>query len=120
MISRAERRLAAARLAHDAERLARFTVRADAVDRLHGGDLLLEDDPARDREVLRDVLDLEQGVAHDAVPLVAGAITTRSASATLLLLGQEARVEVRGGLERDGFSAAARAGSGRRRRRSAG
>ena len=36
---------------------------ADAVDRLHRGDLLLEDDPARDREVLLEVLDDEQLVA---------------------------------------------------------
>ena len=35
-----------------------------AVDRLHRGDLLLEDDPARDREVLLEVLDDEQLVAR--------------------------------------------------------
>jgi hypothetical protein len=42
------RRLAAARLADDAERLALLDREADAVDRLHRRDLLLEDDPARD------------------------------------------------------------------------
>ena len=36
---------------------------ADAVDRLHGADLLLEDDPARDGEVLLQILDDEQLVA---------------------------------------------------------
>ena len=36
---------------------------ADPVDRLHGRDLLLEDDPARDREVLRQALDDEEIVA---------------------------------------------------------
>ena len=34
-----------------------------AVDGLHGRDFLLEDDPARDREVLLQVLDDEQLVA---------------------------------------------------------
>src|SRR5439155_3323210 len=52
-----ERRLAAARLADDAERLALVERERDAVDGLHGRDLLLEDDPARDREVLLHVLD---------------------------------------------------------------
>ena len=60
-----ERRLAAARLADDAERLARLESEADAVDRLHRGDLLLEDDPARDREVLLDVVDDEELVAGE-------------------------------------------------------
>src|SRR5207247_1924805 len=55
-----ERRLPAPRLAHDAQRLAGPEAERDAVDRLHGADLLLEDDPARDREVLPDVLDDEQ------------------------------------------------------------
>ena len=39
-------------------------VKRDAVDRLHGRDLLLEDDPARDREVLLQVLDDEQLVGR--------------------------------------------------------
>ena len=59
-----QRRLAAARLADDAERLALAArVKRDAVDRLHRRDLLLEDDPARDREVLLEVLDDEELVA---------------------------------------------------------
>ena len=40
------RRLAAAGLADDAERLAAHDVEGDAVDRLHGADLALEDDAA--------------------------------------------------------------------------
>src|SRR5262249_44382561 len=60
-----QRRLAAARLAHDPERLARLDAEADAVDRLHRGDLLLEDDPAGDREVLLDVVDDEELVAGE-------------------------------------------------------
>ena len=32
-------------------------VERDAVDRVHGADLALEDDPARDREVLDEVAD---------------------------------------------------------------
>src|SRR6266511_66234 len=56
--------LAATRLAHDPERLSRLDGEAHAVDRFHGADLLLEDDPARDREVLLDVLDDEQVFSH--------------------------------------------------------
>src|SRR5919108_577142 len=54
------RRLAAARLADDAERLALADGEGDAVDSLHRADLLLEDDPARNREVLLQVLDDEE------------------------------------------------------------
>ena len=61
-----ERGLAAAGLADDAERLALLDAEGDAVDRLHGADRLLEDDPARDREVLLDVLDDEELVARRA------------------------------------------------------
>ena len=57
------RRLAAARLADDAERLTLLDGEADPVDGLDARDLLLEDDPARDREVLDEVLDDEQVVA---------------------------------------------------------
>ena len=64
------RRLAAARLADDAEGLALADGEADAVHGLHRGDLLLEDDPARDREVLLQILDDEELVAgRDAVSL---------------------------------------------------
>ena len=62
------RRLAAAGLADDAERLALADREGDAVDGLHRGDLLLEDDSARDGEVLLQVLDDEELVAaHAAV-----------------------------------------------------
>ena len=40
-------RLAAAGLAHQAERLALLDVEADAIDRLDRADLALEDDPLR-------------------------------------------------------------------------
>ena len=39
----------------------------DAVDRLNLRDRLLEDDPARDREVLLDAVDDEQLVAVDSI-----------------------------------------------------
>src|SRR5207302_3209623 len=57
------RRLAAAGLADDAEGLALLHAEADPVDGLHRRDLLLEDDSARDREVLDEVVDDEQLVA---------------------------------------------------------
>ena len=57
------RRLAAPRLADDAERLPLLDREADPVDRLDARHLLLEDDPARDREVLDQVLDDEEIVA---------------------------------------------------------
>ena len=38
----------------------------DPVDRLHGRDLLLENDPARDREMLLEILDDEQLAARHA------------------------------------------------------
>ena len=45
------------------ERLAALDVEADAVDRLHRADLALEDDPARDREVLDEVAHLHERLA---------------------------------------------------------
>ena len=42
----------------------RRIVEGDAVDRPHAGDLLLEDDPAGDREVLLQVLDGEELFGH--------------------------------------------------------
>ena len=63
-----DRALPAAGLADEAEGLAAAELERDAVDRLHRADLLLEDDAARDREVLDEVVDLEEGgfAAHDA------------------------------------------------------
>ena len=46
----ADRRLAAARLADEAERLAALDRQRDAVDRLHVADVAVHDDPAPDRE----------------------------------------------------------------------
>ena len=74
------RRLAAAGLADDAERLAAVEREADVVHGLDGRDLLLEDDPARDREVLRQVLDLEKLVRHSYNASVANAARILSAS----------------------------------------
>ena len=54
---RAEGRLAAARLAHQPERLALLELEADVVDGLEAGDLLLEHDALGHREVLAQVLD---------------------------------------------------------------
>ena len=64
MMQRRHRRLAAARLADDAERLALPTLKETPSTALTRADLLLEDDPARDREVLLQVLDDEQLVAE--------------------------------------------------------
>ena len=58
--------LATARLADDAQRLAALHVEADAVDRLHGADLFLHHDPARQREVLDQVAHLHERVAAAA------------------------------------------------------
>ena len=64
------RGLAAAGLSHDAERLALLQREADAVDGLHGADLLLEEDPPRHGEVLLHLLDDEQIVGHQAVSAI--------------------------------------------------
>ena len=53
-------RLAAARLPHEAEGLALEDVEGDAVDGAHGADLLLQDDPLAQREVLLEVMDLDE------------------------------------------------------------
>ena len=63
MTTRAERRLAAAGLTDQPERLARVDLEIDAVDRVHVADLLLDEDAARDREVLlRSPSSLTSGV----------------------------------------------------------
>ena len=54
-----DRRLAAARFADEAERLAARDLEAHAVDRLDDGDRPLQD-PAADREVLDEVADLDE------------------------------------------------------------
>ena len=51
-----ERRLPAAGLADEPDRLARVDLEIDAVDRVHVADVLLEQDPLGDREVLLDAL----------------------------------------------------------------
>jgi hypothetical protein len=62
----AERRLAAAGLADETERLTRVDLEADAVDGLHARDLAADDPAALDREVLRDLARLEQDLAVHA------------------------------------------------------
>jgi len=68
----ARRRLAAAALADQAERLALVDVEADVVDRAHAADLALDEEPGGDREVLGQVLDAQQrgggGRAHAEAP----------------------------------------------------
>src|SRR4051812_36504777 len=56
--------LAAAGLPHQAQRLALHDFERHAVDSVHGADLALEQDPARYREVLDEVADLDQRLAH--------------------------------------------------------
>ena len=76
------RGLAAARLADEAERLALVDVERDAVDGLHGADLLLEDDPLADREVLDEVAHLDERLAaHGATSSAASRPATERASA---------------------------------------
>src|SRR5581483_3365032 len=60
--------LPAAGLPHDPERLAAHHVERDAVHRVHRRHLPLEDDPARDREVLNEVADLDERLAHAMPP----------------------------------------------------
>ena len=55
------------------------TVKRDAVDRLDRGDLLLEDDPAGDGEVLPDVVDDEQLAAGE----LSGGRSARGAGAAI-------------------------------------
>ena len=57
--------LAAAALAHEAERLAAAHVEGEAVHRVHGADLALEHDPAGDGEVDAQVLDAHERVAAE-------------------------------------------------------
>ena len=68
----ADRRLAAARLADEPERLAALDRQRDAVDRLHVADVPVHDDPAPDREPDLEILDLDERVAavraHAAPP----------------------------------------------------
>ena len=59
-------RLAAAGLADEAERLAALDVERDAVDGVHGADLLAEDHPGGEREVLLEIADLVQRLAAAA------------------------------------------------------
>ena len=58
-----ERRLAAARLPDQAERLTGIHLEVHAVDRVDVADLVLDQDAARDREVLLDPLDLDERLA---------------------------------------------------------
>jgi hypothetical protein len=55
-------RLAAARLADQSERLAPVHRERDAVDRVHGTDLALQDDATLDRKVLTQTVDGQQRV----------------------------------------------------------
>ncbi len=59
------RRLPAARLAHQSEDLTAADLEVDAVHRLHGADLLLEDRPRGEREVTDQTLD-----AQDRLPVL--------------------------------------------------
>src|SRR3546814_3923291 len=58
----AGRRLAAAGLAHQAERFALPHGEADVVDRFYFGDLLLDEDSLGDGEIHFEILDLEVGL----------------------------------------------------------
>src|SRR4029079_12654382 len=59
----AERRLAAAGLADEAEGLTGADLERDAIDGLDGADLAVDEDAALDREVLDEVGDLEDWIA---------------------------------------------------------
>src|SRR5207244_2007054 len=64
------RRLAAAGLTDDAQRLAALDVEGEAVDRLDRCDLLLADDPLRDRKVFLEPVDLEDEIVAHRVTLM--------------------------------------------------
>ncbi len=59
----ADRRLAAARLADEPERLAALDRQRDAVDRVHVADVPVHDDPAPDREPDPEVVHLDERAA---------------------------------------------------------
>ena len=88
------RRLAAAGLADDAERLALPEGEADPVDGLHGADLLLEDDPAGDREVLLQVLDDQDLVSHQWLASASTVALQPRGLARLRLVVEEACLRV--------------------------
>ena len=77
----AERRLAAARLADQAERLAGIDIQRDVRDGFHGVHLAPEDQPGRDRVLAHRPIDLEQwlprGATVDSRACV-GIVTERS------------------------------------------
>ena len=99
-------RLAATRLADEADRLALLDAERDAVDGAHRADLAVDEDPGLDREVLDEVGDLEQRLAVGR----AGGAASRSrrrvlqpdvarlqyAQGLLLLTGEPAAVQVAG------------------------
>ena len=70
----AERRLAAAGLADQAERLAASHVEADAVDGPDRADLANAEEAAADREVLDEVLDLDEHVASAVLRVAPSAV----------------------------------------------
>ena len=81
-----DRRLAAARLADEAERLAATDREADVVDGLHVADLATQD-PAHQREELVEVLDLDERIAtpcggHERGPSASSGRSRRLPSAS--------------------------------------
>ena len=113
-----ERRLAAAGLAHEAERLAGTHLERDVVDGLHARDLAADHAAALDREVLRDRLAPGAAARRSRRQL---RVDRRLAPRELLGHRQEAAVEVTGRralLERRPLGAGARRRAGSAARRS--
>src|SRR5919201_1648584 len=80
-----QRRLAAARLADEADCLAAMDLERDVVDRMDPRDLTLEQDPPLDREVLDDVLGLKEEISVRRAHAV-------SASSGLIVASRRARL----------------------------
>src|SRR4051812_49126212 len=89
------RALAAAGLPHDPERLALHDVERHAVDGMHRPDLLLEDDPARDREVLHEIAYAHQRLAHAGFSSSSSSFTCSRTSAGSLPSRSSAQIRLR-------------------------
>src|SRR6185312_15694532 len=86
--------LAGARLADDAERLARRDVEGDPVDRVHG--------PTRRPELDGEILDAEQRVGHQMRPRSLGSRASRSPSPIRLNPSTESTIATPGKTARNG------------------
>src|SRR5256714_7252578 len=106
-----ERRFPAPGLADETERLAASHLEADVVDRVHSGDLALEDDALPDREVLLDVLGGEEDVAAGTRRLSRPVAHPASASSGWIVASRRGRLWAGGGWDAAGWAAPTLSGS---------